>query len=328
MSEQTPATTPTPAAPQAPAAPPAPSKPTFEQAYESATRPAPPAAPAPTAAERRLMKLKIDHNEEDLDWDETWKDEAKREKARLDLQRGRNADREVERARGEAQASAKKAWNEFISEHGYDIVPAPGTKFGWKFAQRATTPAADSDPLTTEERELQAKADADEATARDLARLSSIRAERAETRALKRFQDEQSAKEQKASGDAAYEKSKGWLFGEIDTILGAHTKSFDGLDRLKARIRMDAFRAGEIAAKRGANDADTRGAAHSVIAEAVEDLTGREKKLLASLTATPPQPNSAPVIGTAPAVGGGAKPKFKDIDEAFAAVEQQLSGRR
>jgi len=298
------------------------SKPVVETPTPSPAAPAPAASPAAAAA-KRIAKYKIDHEEKELDWDETWSDEAKRAAHINAYQRGLNADREVARER----QSAVKVYGENIvkriEEQGFDVVKDPSHASGWKIVQRqATTPAADTDPLTTEETQLRALAKEDRLNSEGQARLAEIIFEKkiiarqkAEAEATAKAAAAASAAEAERSGNAA-------LTAEIEKTLVARVKSFDGpdKDRRTARVKALALNAASAMAaslQRG----DPQGwdkilaAAQAVVKEEADDLDLRAKAWVDSATANPSKPAAMPVVGT-PSGGGGRK-KLTD-DEKYA----------
>lgn len=292
-------------------------------AAKPTTEPAPAASPAAAAAAKRIAKYKIDHEEKELDWDETWSDESKRTAHINAFQRGLNADREVARER---QAAVKKYGEEIvnrINEQGYDVVKDPSHPSGWKIVQRqATTPPADTDPLTTEETQLRALAEEDRLNAKGQVRLAEIIFEKkalarqkAEAEATARAAAAASAAEAERNGNAA-------LTAEIEKTLVARVKSFEGpdKDRRTARVKALALNAAQATAaslQRG----DPQGwdkilaAALAVVKEEADDLDLRAKAWVDSATANPAKPAAMPVVGT-PSGGGGRK-KLTD-DEKYA----------
>lgn len=306
---------------------PSPNTPTPDTTSEGA--PVPAAGPTPAETKRRLLKVKIDHEEKEIDLEAEYDDEGKRKTLAETYQKGYGYDRALERARSEQAQAVRQAWTEFAEDHGYAVVEAPGTKWGWKLApKQATTPATatspDTDPLTTEEREIQAKIDAaDVVDPKWLRRLSQIDAERARLAAIKEWEGKQSAAAQEAQRARRYEEAKAWMNGEIEKLVTARTKSFDGLSPVRlARLRQAAFAAAEAAAKAGQ---DPEAAAKSVIFDEANELDAIRGQ--SSRATTPPaaKPSGAPVVGVAP--GGGTSKNGKSVDEIFNEV-LGISGSR
>jgi len=267
-----------------------------------------------------LLKLKIDHEEQDFDLDEEWKDEAKREKLRLDIQRARNADREVARERDAERARVQKSYQDWIKSQPYDMVQDTTHPSGWKIVPRqATTPAADADPLTIEERELLPRAEDGDAKA--VLRITEIRAQRAEKRArdgaLEAWKTEQSAATAAASAAERYKKAEAEAYAEIDRVLAARTKSFEGLKSSPQRVRAQAFAAAKTVAENGGSWEAVLKAARDVVFAEADEQDGRVAAMRAQLTAPVPTVPSAPVVGASPS-GGPTNTEFKSIKEALA----------
>lgn len=302
-------------------------RPSAQPSQPSVPRETAPAA-APTAAERRIAKYKLDHEEKELDWDETWKDEAKRTAHINAYQRGLNADREVAREREAVARTTREAqnsaWNKLAKKYNVDVVQDPtDTEFGWKLVPRpVTTPAAPTDALTTELQTLRAKTQSGEATAADLDRISEIRAEMAEKRgregALNAWKTEQEAKSSAEKAAEFRRKAEGELYSEIDRVLAARTKSFEGLKSVPTRVKAQAFAAAEAAAKQGSTWDVVLKAARDVVFAEADEQDGRLAAMRAQLTAPMPTTQSAPVVGTSPSGGASTTTEFKSVAEALA----------
>jgi len=354
MSQQTPApaATPAPSAPATPTpAPVAPAKQTFDDAYKTAldgqgtapgggqaapdtstatkpaqgTTPAPAAATPTSAAAKRLLKLKLDHEEREIDLEAEYDDETRRAELVKQLQKGYGFERAIERTREEVRTANVKSWNEWLSSHGYDVVRDDKHPSGWKLSarQQVTTPAAEVDPLTKEEQELSARIESGDATLAEVARHAKVCAaistrealkERDEAQARSRLQETEKTRSAETRSQA--EK---WLNGEIDKSLAAHTKSFEGwTSRQLANLKANAFKAGETAAAEGKNPVE---AANAYVLAEKQDAEALRDSWRKSLTATPPQPTAAPLVGGAP---GGGTSKAKTIDAAYDDILRSL----
>lgn len=307
--------------PSAPAAPASESQPSgAATSAQPETASTAPAAGSTPAAARRLLKLKLDHEEKEIDLDAEYDDEGKRKTLAETYQKGYVYDRALERARTEEAQKVRKAWNEFAADHQMEIVEAPGTKWGWKMVpKQVTTPAAqtaspDADPLTKEEAEIRARIEAaDVVDWKDLDRLSDIKAERAKLAAIKEYESRTNAATQAATAASRYEEAKKWMNGEIGTLVSARTKSFEGVsERRMSALRQQAFAAGEAAAKAGQ---DPVAAAKAVIFEEANDLDAIRGQAARQPTpaAAQPKPNGVPVVGTTPG-GASSNHTKKDWD--------------
>lgn len=350
MSEATPApTTPTPAPEAAaPAAPSAPARPAnmdealdrinatsraanerardeqgkFTPAPESASAPK---APEPTAAQKRLLKAKFDHEEKDIDFDEWAKEQWEKGRAKEVVERDYGFDRRLERTRAEAVEASRVAWNKFLNDHNYDLVQDPSHPSGWKVVSKQVAMPATSapvDPLAKEEAELLAQAEDGDAKA--VLRITEIRAQRIAQQQFKAWEAAQAQRLQTQEQERAYETAKRDCYAQIDGFLSARAKSFEGPDAAKrtARIRDLAFRAAVEAAQRGEHPLP---AAQAVVTEEADGLDARAAFWRTSAVTPAPKPTAPPVLGTTPAVGGAQKPK--NMDEAYAAVERTLASR-
>jgi hypothetical protein len=341
-------TTPTPssvpAAPSQAAAPERPKAKSFDEAFSNidkgrspaaAPEATPPAAPSATTSEakKRLLKLKIDHEESELDLDAEYDDETKRAALVERLQKGSTFDRAVKRAQDEAIQQARTLYTDWLDAHGYTVVADPTAPKGYKLVPKqapVTTPAVAEDPLTTEETKLKQKIRADSmkdgADPTDIVRLHEIASERAlkvaaqaKTEAVKEWEkrvaDERAQGEQKRTAAEA----ETWFRGEIDKLIGARTKSFDGPDSAAriARLKQIAFAHGAAVAARGEKPVE---AVAQFINQEADDLDARAKWVLQNATAQPQTRTTAPVVGSTPSGGGAPKKKFQNIDEALAAI--------
>jgi hypothetical protein len=307
--------------------------------------------PAAAAAAKRLLKLKLlDDKEEELDLDETYADETRRGALVADIQKGRNYDRAVEKARKAAEEAAthstveaqRRAWNAWINKQNFDVVADPSAPDGWKLVSKQSTTTADAelDPLTKEAEALQKKCDAGDGEAADFRRLAQIDAETLVIKRERKQRADSEAVAAKARADAAaatratqqteaYERAKADVIAETKKVIAARTKSFEGpgSDRLTARLTQDAVVAAEAAAKAGKPWADILAAAKAVVEEEANSLDARAAHWRANLPGAPAAAAAAPIIGATPS-GGGGSPKYRNIDEAYDAVSKQMAARR
>lgn len=286
--------------------------------------PTPAAGTTPTAPAKPKRAFKFDHAEEEAD--ETWfADEAKWTRLKDLAEKGYGSDRRIERTRTETRESLNKAWNDCAAENGFDVVPAPGTKSGWKFVakQQPATPAAatteTADPLAKEEAEIRARVKTQEATGEDFVRLTEIAEKRAKLSAITEWEAKQAAQTAEAAARKSHEDAKGWLFGEVDKFIAARAKSFDGPDQARrtARLRMAAFTAGLTAAEQGRQALD---AAKAVIFEEADDLDARTAHYRASLPTQSVKPEAPSIVGAVPAGGSANGHQSKNLDEAGDAI--------
>lgn len=333
--------------PPAPGAPSAPSRP--KDIHEAMDRivagqtkgPETPKAPdvpretpaAPVAPTKRTFKVKLDHEEQEIDLDAEWADEAKRKALVERFEKGYGHDRVVERERKTAAETAHraaidaatKAWNEFLNDNNCDVVRDPGSKHGWKVVPRqVATPAQTTpDPLATEEKALLTKWEGEGLTAAEFTRLREIDRLRAkqetigeiEARRAKEKADAEAAEatrrqttEAEQQAQTRREAADQWLTTETDKFIAARAKSLEGpdKDRRIARVRQLARAAAYAEASRqGSTDESVIAAAKAAVWEEADDLDLRSKP------AEPAKPQPPTVVGTAPAGGGGPPDKYK-----------------
>ena len=320
----------------------------MDEAYARLSGQTPPAAapveaaPPPPPA-RKSVKVKLDHEEQEID--ESWfADEEKSKRLKETYEKGYGSDRRVARERDEAakvaRADTARQYREWLASHGYETVQDATHPSGWKLVSKQVAMTAKDtaeDPLAKEEADLNAKIEAAEIVdPKWLRRLGQIDAIRAKDDALKSWRAEQAATEQSARAvrDAEAHKTQSakiqeeaekWVLGETDKFIAARAKSFEGpdSDRRGARIRSLALAAATKAASRGE---DAIAAARAVVFEEADDLDARVNAWRGSLGNPPAKPEAPPVVGVAP--GGGASSKPKNIDDAYAMAEARLAARR
>jgi len=298
------------------------------------------------------VKYQFNHADEELDVDdlqkqaEEWvKDPTKPPPLMDTIQKGRAFDRAVERAKQDAQTTTQKQANDWYANwfrsQGYTTVKDPTAPNGFRLVgPQATTPAAstapqDNDPLAIEERELKAKIKAAPQTDPDwLDRLSEIRAERATKRAKAEALAEWRAEQQKTEATSREQREEAeaqkWFYGEIDKLIAVRAKDFEGLpdaESRKQRLRDYAFRTGEEAARKGRIAVD---AAQEIIRAEADGLASARRAWATSVTDTA-RPAAPPVVGGAPATGGGKKKPDLTTDagwdEALDDVGQRVAAR-
>ncbi len=305
------------ALPATPAAAPAPSAPAASTPAPAA--PAPSAAPstngqqtpAQTAEERRILKLKVDRNEEDFDWDEHWKDEKKREEAKGWLQTGKAHPR-ILQSEIKRNIEARDQWFlDSLKEQGIEWDTDDKVKLGIRLRAKAVATAA-ANPQDKEFADLVEKAKAgDPESILEVARRERKMDEE------KRAADQRRADEETRTTRQKAEREQSISNAAVDAI-EAH-EAFKGLDEKIANPAKNVIftMATELARSK------------NYPVESVPDLVTKaisafEAVVNAKVAAkTPAAPKPLPVLGGAPPT----KPTTTKHNSVSDLVDSFLAGR-
>jgi len=323
--EPAPATTPT--------TEPTPSAATASDASPAAPAPTP-AAPVTTPAPR-VVKVKVDGKEEDVDLDATYSDETKRAELAQTIQKGRNYDREGQRRYAEGQ----KALADNLARRGYTFKPKvanPQTLDDYEVippqaaaptqpGAPVTTPDPELDALAKEEAELKPKIAGEYADPDAVLRLAEIRSERKmiqRDRAARAKADAEQAKMreegERTTRQAAVESA---VVGAINSKPGV----FENVPERDAdRARVVIF---QLATKYAKAENMHPSAVPALVTGILDDIerviSARVAAKVPARPAPPPAPTPMAVIG---AGGGGGAPTttktpvtLKDHIQAFMA---------
>lgn len=316
---------------------------------ETPASPAPAPAPATPAAEtppRRAVKVKLDHEEKEID--ESWlSDEEKSKDLREKYQKGYAYDRAVARTAQEKFAEGQRAVAQSLIERGftfkpkvanpqtladYEVIP-PAVTTPQKVDQAQTTADPELDALTKREKELVPKVRQGDAEAAE--ELTSVRADLAALRHTKALEAKFKAQEQemtRKAQEAQRETEKKSYESNVDAALieaiNARTKSFEGVeDKVANDVRSIVWTLAREATIRNNGDVETAKQNAAVLMNSIEGyVASRIKHLTATATPTAPQ-----VIGGSPAsaksTATNKTPSIHDNDWMDAALEEASKPR-
>ncbi len=217
--------------------------------------PSPSVSPSATAAEKRLLRLKEDGQESDLDLDEHWGDPEKRKTLTAWLQQGRMHDKVVGRRVESAQAETTRFFTENLERLGYRaalddnnnlvLIPkngSPNTHGGQVPGSASGTqapppePTKDADQILREMEALDAKvADGDVTAIAEQAKLNRelLKIQRAEANQLRAWK-ENAEKMRQAQEQQARTAT---LVSAVEKFRSDNAAEFDGLsDRQYATL--------------------------------------------------------------------------------------------
>lgn len=298
-------------APEAEAAPP-----TEPEQADLAGEEAPeqPAAEPTTAAERRAFKIKVDHEEREIDLDAEWADESRRAKLRETWEKGLGFDRVVGRTRQEAHTQGRDQTLAWIKSQGYDIVQNPMTG-QWTVVppQQVATPAGGppasaATPSPTAERarlekiatygddndpEGQIKA------IRALARLDAEEAAKAKFREFEEWKDALARRAQEEHRARVTAQAEQEVRQQIETAIAARAKSFEGPERERQIERAIA-----LAMLKARSDAKTLDDVLAVVNQAADDLDARREHWLRQAATPAPAAKKPPARKPTPSLDG------------------------
>lgn len=279
------------------------STPEPETAPETEAQPAAPETPA-EAAERRALKVKLDHQEKEIDLDALWATEEGRKELRERYEKGYGFDRAVERAKQESFTTGREATLKWLAAQGYRVRANPAVDGGWEIVgPQAATPAPASpasaatptpaQPTRQELEHLATYGDENDPAGqikaiRALAKMDAEEAASAKFRAFEEWRAQQTRQAQEAQAASARAQAEAHVKSQIQAALEARAKSFDGPDRERQVARIAA-----LAMAKARTDAQHIDDVIAVVHEAANDLDQRRDYFLKQ-AAKPAETRSPP----------------------------------
>jgi len=302
----TPAPEAAPASPSAGAPPSAPSSP-------SSPTPAPSQPAAAATPEKRALKVKFDHEEQEIDLDEHWKDEQKRARLKEYVEKGYGFDRVVTRTKQEAEAAGRQATINWLVSHGFTFKQQPDGSYIPVPPQPVATPAATpSAPPAISRAELEKLADEGDTKAiRELIRLEAEAARQAAEAKFEQKFTEATRARQEAEARIREQAAERQIVTAVEKEFEALAKSYGpDAERVKVRLLHECIAHAKSGVPQTMQD----------VLQPVRDEAARLARLRESwvkdLQSKPPAPTPSPVLdGTPPGAKNPALDKRPSLDD-------------
>lgn len=271
------------------------------------------------AAERRALKVKLDHEEREIDLDALWASEDGRKELKERYEKGYGFDRAVERARQESFRRGQDATVKWLDMQGFRVRQNPAVEGGWEIVpKQAATPAtptpepvAKPDAASVRARLEHVATYGDEndpagqiKAIRELARMDAEEAASAKFAAFNEWKAQQERQAQEAQAARQRAQAEAHVQAQIKAAVEARAKSFEGPDQDRQVQRVVA-----LAMAKARTDARDMDDVIAIVHEAANDLDQRREHWLRQVAKPADKPKSPPPsLDGVPTGANGQKP--------------------